>query len=141
MNTIDNTYEEIAQHSRRGRKRDIVFAVLLAAVAAFSIASLRSAQQTVDAGYGCGATGVACRPRRTAFSTSTATNTIAPTATHASHSIASRSVVPKSACIGDQCVRAAWSTSRIPTAGSAYGLPVSVRKDHDDASTERMLKR
>jgi len=49
MITIDNAYDEIAQHSRRGRKRDIVFAVILAAVAGFSIASLCSAQHTVEA--------------------------------------------------------------------------------------------
>lgn len=47
MHAIDN-YEEIAQHSRTSRKRDIIFAVILAAVAAFTATSLGAASKHVS---------------------------------------------------------------------------------------------
>lgn len=47
MSTIENRYEAIANRSRSRRIRDMAFAVLIAAVAAFSLGSLRAAADNV----------------------------------------------------------------------------------------------
>lgn len=44
----ENRYEEIAQRSRSRRVRDVAFALLLGAVAAFSIGAIRVAAANVD---------------------------------------------------------------------------------------------
>jgi hypothetical protein len=45
--TTENRYEAIANRSRSRRIRDMAFAVLIAAVAAFSLGSLRAAADNV----------------------------------------------------------------------------------------------
>ncbi len=47
MSTTENRYEAIANRSRSRRIRDLAFAALIAAVAAFSFASLRAAADNV----------------------------------------------------------------------------------------------
>jgi hypothetical protein len=47
MSTIENRYEAIVNRSRSRRIRDMAFAVLIAAVAAFSLGSLRAAADNV----------------------------------------------------------------------------------------------
>ncbi len=47
MTTIENRYDAIANRSRSRRVRDMAFAVLIAAVAAFSLGSLRAAADNV----------------------------------------------------------------------------------------------
>ena len=47
MSTIENRYEAIINRSRSRRVRDMAFAVLIAAVAAFSLGSLRAAADNV----------------------------------------------------------------------------------------------
>lgn len=44
----ENRYEEIAQRSRSRRVRDFAFALLLGAVAAFSVGAIRAAAANVD---------------------------------------------------------------------------------------------
>lgn len=44
----ENRYEEIAQRSRSRRVRDVAFALLLGAVAAFSVGAIRGAAANVD---------------------------------------------------------------------------------------------
>jgi hypothetical protein len=47
MSTIENRYDAIINRSRSRRLRDMAFAVLIAAVAAFSLGSLRAAADNV----------------------------------------------------------------------------------------------
>lgn len=47
MSTTENRYEAIANRSRSRRIRDLAFAGLIAAVAVFSLASLRAAADNV----------------------------------------------------------------------------------------------
>jgi hypothetical protein len=47
MTTIENRYDAIANRSRTRRIRDVAFAVLIAAVAAFSVGSIRAAADNV----------------------------------------------------------------------------------------------
>ncbi|MBE7447884.1 MAG: hypothetical protein HS111_02995 [Kofleriaceae bacterium] len=50
MVTVDNSYEEVAEHCRVGHKRDVLFGIVIALVALFAAGSMRSASQTlVDA--------------------------------------------------------------------------------------------
>lgn len=47
MTTTENHYDAILNRSRTRRVRDLAFAVLIAAVAAFSLGSLRAAADNV----------------------------------------------------------------------------------------------
>ncbi len=47
MSTLENRYDAIANRSRARRTRDLAFAVLIAAVAAFSLGSLNAAADNV----------------------------------------------------------------------------------------------
>ncbi len=47
MVTMDNAYDEVAQHSRAGHKRDVAFGIVMAIVTLFALGSLRLASQTV----------------------------------------------------------------------------------------------
>lgn len=47
MNTVDNSYDAVAEHAKSAHKRDVIFGVVLAVVIAFALGAMRFSSDRV----------------------------------------------------------------------------------------------